>query len=592
MVRTRRSVALVGIAALAAALVSTSTAAQATPGAAAGAAADATDTSTYVVLADDAAAVDGAIAAVQAAGGTVDRVNRAIGLVTAASSAESFAATVSAEPAVAGVARDRPVGSAPQDVAASRDAVEKEGRNPDAAARSSALLRTDGRSPGHGPGKGPGKGHGPVTPEPLAGYQWDMKMIGATATGSYVKQPGRKDVLVGVIDTGIDGSHPDIAPNFNSALSRNFTTDIELIDGPCAEEADQSCEDAADVDEDGHGTHVAGTIAAPINGLGMAGVAPNVSLVNLRAGQDSGYFFLAATVDALTYAGDNGIDVVNMSFYIDPWLFNCRANPADSAAEQLEQATIIDATQRALDYARGHGVTLISALGNDNTDLGLAVKTDESSPDFPPGTEKTRTVTNDCLDMPTEANGVISVSSVGPSGKKSDFSNHGLEQNDISAPGGFYRDYVGTNKFSTPGNLILGPYPKALAIANGEVDPVTGESLSDFVVAECSAAGIDSCAYYQLIQGTSMAAPHAVGVAALIVSKDGKRDRVHGGRTMDPVAVEKVLRQTATDVACPAPVVTYAAEGRDASYDAPCVGNVWKNSIYGTGIVNALRAVR
>ena len=106
------------------------------------------------------------------------------------------------------------------------------------------------------------------------------------------------------------------------------------------------------MDEDGHGTHVAGTIASPLNGLGMAGVAPNVRLVNLRAGQDSGYFFLQPSVDALTYAGDHGVDVVNMSYFIDPWLYNCSGNPADSATQQLEQRTIIEATTRALDYAR------------------------------------------------------------------------------------------------------------------------------------------------------------------------------------------------------------------------------------------------
>ena len=53
--------------------------------------------------------------------------------------------------------------------------------------------------------------------------------------------------------------------------------------------------------------------------------------MNLRAGQDSGFFFLQPTVDALTYAGRNGIDVVNMSFFTDPWLYNCADNPADSA---------------------------------------------------------------------------------------------------------------------------------------------------------------------------------------------------------------------------------------------------------------------
>ena len=174
-------------------------------------------------------------------------------------------------------------------------------------------------------------------------------MIHATVDGSYRKSIGDKRVLVGVIDTGIDGSHPDIAPNFNQQLSRNFTTDIPLIDGPCEY---PSCVDPANEDDDGHGTHVAGTIAAALNGLGIAGVAPGVTLVNIRAGQDSGYFFLQETVDALTYAGDIGVDVVNMSFYTDPWLYNCPNNPADSPEAQQEQRTIIVATQRAVIYAR------------------------------------------------------------------------------------------------------------------------------------------------------------------------------------------------------------------------------------------------
>ncbi len=138
---------------------------------------------------------------------------------------------------------------------------------------------------------------------------------------------------VGIIDTGVDGNHPDIAPNFDRKLSRNFTTDIPVdangdeLDGPCEH---PSCKDPADEDDDGHGTHVASEIASPVNNLGIAGVAPKATIVNLRAGQDSGFFFLQPSVDALTYAGDHGIDVVNMSYYVDPWLFNCVDNPADS----------------------------------------------------------------------------------------------------------------------------------------------------------------------------------------------------------------------------------------------------------------------
>src|SRR6185312_5778185 len=82
--------------------------------------------------------------------------------------------------------------------------------------------------------------------EPLAGLQWDMQMIHATVDGSYRKEQGDKKVLVGILDTGVDGNHPDIAPNFSRSLSRNFTIDIPLIDGPCADEPDHSCNDPSD----------------------------------------------------------------------------------------------------------------------------------------------------------------------------------------------------------------------------------------------------------------------------------------------------------------------------------------------------------
>ena len=118
------------------------------------------------------------------------------------------------------------------------------------------------------------------------------------------------------------------------------------------------------------------TIGAPLNGIGIAGVAPKVDLVNLRAGQDSGYFFLGPSLDALTYAGDHGIDVVNMSFYIDPWLYNCTANPADSPAEQREQRLDHHGHAAGDHYARSHGVTTIAAEGNGHTDLGKPASDD------------------------------------------------------------------------------------------------------------------------------------------------------------------------------------------------------------------------
>jgi subtilisin family serine protease len=427
--------------------------------------------------------------------------------------------------------------------------------------------------------------------DPLASLQWGNEMVHATSDGSYAVQQGDSRVLVGVIDTGIDGSHPDLAPNLDVSLSRNFTTDIpedplgNPLDGPCEV---PSCKDPADVDDGGHGTHVSGIIASALNGLGTSGVAPKVTLVNLRAGQDSGFFFLQETVDAMTYGADIGVDVFNMSYFTDPWLYNCLDHPDDSAEEQAQQKTIREATQRAADYAFKRNVTLVSAEGNEATDTGNPTL-DETSPDYPLGTEKSRVVDNSCIDVPTESNHVLSISALGPSGNKSDFSSYGVEQTTVSAPGGWFRDFFGTPQNRVPENMILSTYPEHVALEEGGIDE-NGNVLSPFFVKDCDG---DVCGYYQYLQGTSMASPYATGVAALIVSQYGNKDGQHkGGLTMNPVQVEKILIRTAQEHACPDPrTVSYVNVGRPASWDATCVGDAEFNGFYGHGIVDALAAV-
>jgi subtilisin family serine protease len=427
----------------------------------------------------------------------------------------------------------------------------------------------------------------PAAPgEPLAGRQWNMAMVGAgelPVTG--------EGVDVGIIDTGIDAAHPDIAPNFDAGRSRNFTTDIPAIDGPCEV---PSCVDPVGVDDRGHGTHVAGVVAAARNGTGVAGVAPDATLVNLRAGQDSGLFFLYETLGAITAAGDLQLDVVNMSFYTDPWLYNCDS-PDDylsgpASEDELEQQRL---TRRllteALEYAHQRGVTMVAAVGNEHADLSAPQRFDGFSPGFPPGQRRGRLVSRDCLDLPNEGPHVISVGSVGPSGTKADYSNYGLGSIDLVGPGGWSRDGAGTPRYQQPANLVLGPYPLAAAREQDLVDGA-GNPVDGYTVRDCAPGG--ACGVYTYLQGTSMAAPHVVGVAALIVQRHGTGGP-GPGPSLAPDRVAAILAGTARDQPCPpGGSLDYATAERDADWTAACAGTTAHNGLYGEGIVDAAAAVR
>ncbi|WP_394553344.1 S8 family serine peptidase [Agromyces sp. MMS24-JH15] len=546
----------------------------------------------FVVLFAEGTSASAQQAAVAAAGGTVVTSNADVGVATVTTSNADFAADAAGQAVIEGTAQNRVIADVPD-----AHRVNGEAEKQDAAEQD---VKAAGGAAGAAAAKSSGKAQGPKG-DPLSSQQWDMAAIGATADGSYKVEQG-KGVVVGIIDTGVDGTHPDIAPNFDAARSRNFTVDIPVdangdeVDGPCEDEPDQSCQDPANVDEDGHGTHVASTIAAPLNGIGIAGVAPKATIVNLRAGQDSGYFFLQPSIDALTYAGRIGVDVVNMSYYVDPWLFNCTSHPADSPEDQQEQQTIITAMQRALDFARVRGVTLVSAAGNGATDYTKVIS-DVSSPDFAdvPGEEieRTRDLLDpaSCTSMPSEGNGVISVSSTGISSRKAYYSDYGNGYVDVAAPGGDAYDTAGNTRDLT--KTILAAYPKALAEANGEIDE-NGEPTVSNVVKSCDASG-KTCGYYQYLQGTSMASPHAAGVAALIVAKYGVKDVFRGGLYLPPALTQARLEQSAVDTACPVPpAYTYTRitpAGATLTATHTCEGTKASNGFYGKGIVNALKAV-
>ena len=397
--------------------------------------------------------------------------------------------------------------------------------------------------------------------EPLAQCQWDMAIINANAA-TRARATGA-GVRVGVIDSGVDLTHPDIAPNLDLASSCSFvrSDDPAILAGLSSpsEAGNGDCSNKAAIqDRSGHGTHVASTIAAPINGVGIAGVAPDATIVALKACTSSTYCFGYAVADALRYAGDHDIDVVNMSLFADPYLFYC-GNEAGQRAMARE-------LQAAARYAQQRGVLLVASAGNETIDLHHPVD-DPLSPDGPTDTPITRDVGNNCRVLPAELPGVLTVMATGPVGYPgytlliADYSSVG---GDLAAPGGDYFRATGTVQ-----DAILAAMPADAALFQ-QLDPVNATRPG-------ITAGTDA-ATYALINGTSMAAPHVAGVAALVI-------QLHPG--WSPSAVAAALKRTATPMSCPVDWQPLSA----ADERLRCFGGSdGHTSFFGAGLVNAAAA--
>src|SRR5213078_5020384 len=252
-------------------------------------------------------------------------------------------------------------------------------------------------------------------------------------------------VLVGDIDTGIDFTHPDLAANIDVANSANCVSGAP-VPGLAAQ------------DDNGHGTHTAGTIAAASNGIGIVGVAPNVKIAGIKAGNADGFFFPEAVICAFVWAGTRHMDVTNNSYFADPFLFNCRNDPVQRAVWKAEQ--------RAILFAEQQGVTVVAAAGNEFEDISHPTQ-DLTSPDNT--TPVPREVTNACVVIPVEIPGVIGVSADGhnrqdvsannPNGTgylKSFYSNFGVSAIEVVAPGG---DSVFGRNAEAPNGRVLSTWP-------------------------------------------------------------------------------------------------------------------------------------
>ncbi|MGY3200841.1 S8 family peptidase [Streptomyces sp. TE5632] len=361
--------------------------------------------------------------------------------------------------------------------------------------------------------------------EPLEADQWDLRAIGADKAARI--NPGSQKVTVAVIDTGVDDTHDDLKANFSAAQSANCV-------GGKADTSEGAWRPYTD--DDYHGTHVAGEIAAARNGIGVAGVAPGVKVSSIKVSDpDNGLFYPENVVCAFVFAADHGVEITNNSYYVDPWLYNCKEDP--------DQKAIVDAVNRAQLYAQKKGTLHVAAAGNSNHDLASDAIDDASSPNDTTPVERTIDP-SECLDLPTQLPGVVTVSATGVHNAKSFFSTYGNRVVDVAAPGGDSRYQLP----DTPSK-------------NGRILSTMPNNA------------------YGFLQGTSMASPHAAGVAALLKSK-------HPWAT--PAALQALLKAQADNPGCPA---SYDQDG-DGVQDATCEGGKRVNGFYGFGIVDALDAVK
>lgn len=321
-------------------------------------------------------------------------------------------------------------------------------------------------------------------------FQWDKKRIRASNQGSYPLQQGRPDVVVAVLDTGAEvlpSVHPDLVGAIDAARSRSFVNT-----GPNGDP-----NPAAWDDRNGHGTHCATSIGAPINGRGIVGVAPKVTLVSLKVLSDTGagsYLWLA---EALVYAGVNKFDVASMSLggYVD---------------HKTNQGTI-KLVQRAVNFARENGVTPVASLGNDNLDISDG------------------SVMRNYVDVPAEIDGVIGVSATNFSNGKASYSNYGVGKTDVSAPGG---------------DVDIPP-PSGFVLAGWARDSITLPATYVFAAGTSMACP----------QVSGVAALIISQYGDFTPNGNGRKSH------MSPQQVESILQQTANNQPCPSGTTCDGGDG-------------------------------
>ncbi|MCU7822604.1 S8 family peptidase [Kitasatospora sp. DSM 101779] len=272
--------------------------------------------------------------------------------------------------------------------------------------------------------------------DPAEQDDWNLAMIGAgdppsasdallrtaadrAAAASAPTAAALRGVLVAVLDSGVDDTHPDLRDAVDPQAS------VSCADGrPDARYGAWRPDEG--VSESGHGTHVAGIVGAARDGRGVTGVAPGVRIAAVRLLGPLGQYYAENIVCGMLWAADHGARAINDSYFADPWKYNCPEDP--------DQAAITQAVARAVSYAQKRGSVVVASAGNDGQDLA-ADRDDLRSPnDRTSGPPQDRHLGTECIRLPGELPGVVTVSAVDRSGVPAGYTNYGGVT--IAAPGG------------------------------------------------------------------------------------------------------------------------------------------------------------
>jgi len=448
------------------------------------------------------------------AGGTINTRIPQIGGIGVTSTNPNFVAQMAQNASVKAVAQSVTTSIGPTMESSSVDA------------QIAASGTTGGSSGNNGGTYSPTGSDSQAMPDPLGYEQWDKKKLDASTTGSYAIQRGRPDVRVFVVDTGADQTHADVASNLDTADSMSFVPTEPTIQ-----------------DFNGHGTWTISAVGAPINGVGISGVAPNVTLVEgkVLSGAGSGEFLWLD--QAIVYAGLKHFDVLSAS--LGGYIPKCGSATNPNGCDHPDYILL----QRATQFARANGVLPVAAAGNEGWDLSDGA------------------FFRSYIEAPGEVAGWVTVGATGYNDGKAFYSNYGTPI-DVSAPGGSTRDYNGI-----PGQP--GPCPHGSLCRLIGAWSSTASSTPSNPVEQCTGPGnTPPCFLYGYVQGTSMA------------FSDNNPNKTH----MSPTAVESILQTTANNQPCPAPKTV--TEGPGFVFPrATCQGDTGNNTFFGKGIVDALRAV-